>query len=114
MAHSSPRRFTQNDGEWFNNLADSGAPINSKNRGWWSCSPYVSSASATAVPVYDVIRYGQPGRPVLIKGLSSVSIGVSLASKGPSLAMSLIISSAVDHGILSSGTPEAKTVDTAY
>ena len=87
--------------------------MNSRNRGWWSCSPYVASASTSAVPVYDVIRYGQPGIPVMIKGLSSVSMGVAPASKGPSLTMSLLMSSAVDHGILSGETPEANTVGTA-
>ena len=78
--------------------------MNSRNRGWWSCEPYVVSASTIAVPVYEVIRYGQPGMLVLIKGLSS---------KGPSLTISLMISSAVDHGILSGETPEANTVGTA-
>ena len=52
----------------------------------------VASASITAVPVYDVIRYGQPGIPVMIKGLSSVSMGIAPASKGPSLTMSLMMS----------------------
>ena len=60
-------------------------------------------------PVYDVIRYGQPGIPVMINGLSSVSMGVAPASKGPSLTMSLMMSSAVDHGILSDEIPEANT-----
>ena len=109
LAHTWPKRFTKKDGELFNNLADSGAPMNSRNRGLWSCSPYVASASTSAVPVYDVMRYGQPGIPVMINGLSSVSMGVAPVSKGPSLMMS----SAVDNGILSGETPEANTVGTA-
>ena len=113
IAHSSPKRFTQNDGEWFNNLADPGAPMNSRNRGWWSCSPYAASASISAVPVYDVIRYGQPGIPVMIKGLYSVSMGVAFVLNVFFYTMSLMMSSAVDHGILSGETPEANTVGTA-
>ena len=49
--------------------------MNSRNRGWCSCRPYLVSASTVAVPVYDVIRYRQPGILVFISGLSSVSIG---------------------------------------
>ena len=87
--------------------------MNSRNWGWWSCSPYVASASTSAVPVYDVIRYGQPGMPVLIKGLSSVSIGLDLHQNILPVRCPFMMSSAVDHGILSGETPEANTVGTA-
>ena len=39
----------------YNSLGDSGAPINSKNRGWCNCIPYAGLESATAGPVNDVI-----------------------------------------------------------
>ena len=65
------------------------------------------SESTIAGPVYDVIRNGHPGILALISGLSSVSIGVVSGSNGPSRAMSRMISSAVDQGILSGVTPEA-------
>ena len=113
IALSCPNLSTQNDGDWFKSLADSGAPMNSRNRGWCSWRPYLVSASTVAVPVYDVIRYGQPGILVLIKGLSSVSIGVVSASNGPSLTISRMISSAVDQGMASGETPEAYTIGTA-
>ena len=44
-----------------NSRANLGAPTYSRNRGWWSCSPYAGSTSATSALSYDVIRYGQPG-----------------------------------------------------
>ena len=58
IALSWPNLSTQNDGDWFKSLADSGAPMNSRNCGWWSCRPYLVSASTIAVPVYEVILYG--------------------------------------------------------
>ena len=87
--------------------------MNSRNRGWWSCRLYLVSASTIAVPVYEVILYGQPGMLVFINGLSSVSIGVVSTSNGTSLTISRMISSAVDQGIVSGETPEAYTVGTA-
>ena len=87
--------------------------MNSRNRGWCNCRPYLVSASTVAGPVYDVIRKGQPGILAFISGLSSVSIGVMSASNSPSRAISRMISSAVDQGILSGETPEAYTVGTA-
>ena len=87
--------------------------MNSRNRGWCSCGSYLVSASTVAVPVYDVIRKGQPGILAFISGLSSVSIGVVSASNGLSRTISRMISSAVDQGIASGETPEAYTVGTA-
>ena len=55
--------------------ADSGAPINSENRGWCNWMPNAGSVSVTAGVVYDVNLYGQPGRPVDTSGQSPVSIG---------------------------------------
>ena len=68
--------------------------------------------SESAGPVYDVILYGHSGRPVMTKGLSSVSIGEATASKGPSLVTSSSRSQSVDHCTVREDTPEAKTVET--
>ena len=54
---------THSGGKWPNNQADSGALIHSRKRGWWSWTPNAGSTSATSSSKYDVIWYGQPGRP---------------------------------------------------
>ena len=69
---------------WLGARADSGAPTYSRNRGWWSCSTYAGSTSATSALSYDVIRYGQHGRPSDISRMSPVSDVASCTSKGPS------------------------------
>ena len=62
-ALSLPSWSTQNVGEQSSRRADSGAPTNSRNRGWWSCNPYAGFPSEKGRPPGLENPYGQPGSP---------------------------------------------------
>ena len=48
---------------YLNNRADSGAPTNSRKRGWWSCKPYAGFPSINGSSSDSKNLYGQPGIP---------------------------------------------------
>ena len=82
IACSLPNWSTQNVGEQSRSRADSGALMNSRNRGWWICKPYAGFSSENGNPPESENWYGQPGSPVSNNRPSPKSMG-GAAGRGP-------------------------------